>query len=313
MQLSRQSAFPTLPLVFLNIFPTLGVWIIGLEEWLGIYMMSLSTGRRKHTSWNLVRFPGISAFAASSYQHRQVVPPFLTRTPTAQSSGVFPPGLGDTPLVSASLLTNRALATTHVPVLDAMVLTSPATVVVDHPLPRAIVPPSSHMFPTSIRRDMLADYLLHYDEQESTILLNGFINRFSLHCDGLHHFRTSGNHRSALQAQSLVDDKLLKEISIGRIAGPFTKPPFTDFHSSPLGLIPKHDQGKFRLIHDLSFPRGDSINFHTSKQFTSVQYETLDHVVDLVQDCGQDCFIAKADIKDAFRRGSSLTFVGSEY
>ena len=148
---------------------------------------------------------------------------------------------------------------------------------------------------------MLAAYLLHYDEQESTILLNGFTNGFSLHYEGPHNFRTSGNHRSALQAQSLVDDKLIKEISLGRIAGPFTTPPFTDFHSSPLGLIPKHDLGKFRLIHDLSFPQGDSINFHTSKQFTSVQYETLDHVVDLVHECGQGCFIAKADIKDAFR------------
>ena len=161
---------------------------------------------------------------------------------------------------------------------DALVLTSPATVVVDHPLPRAIVPPSSHTLPTSIRRDVLAAYLLHYDEHESTVLLNGFTNGFSLHYDGPHNFRTSGNHRSALQAQSVVDDKLLKEISFGRIAGPFTKPPFTDFHSSPRGLIPKLDLGKFRLIHDLSFPRGDSINFHTSKQFTSVQYETLDHV-----------------------------------
>ena len=36
-------------------------------------------------------------------------------------------------------------------------------------------------------------------------------------------------------------------------------------------------------------------------QLTSVQYETVDQVVALVQECGQGCFIAKADIKDAFR------------
>ena len=117
-------------------------------------------------------------------------------------------------ILSVSRLRNQALAAnqlvptnTHVP--NALVLTSPATVVVDHPLPRAIVPPSSHTLPTSIRRDVVAAYLLHYDEQESTILLNGFTNGFSLHYDGPHNFRTSGNHRSALQAQSLVDDKLL--------------------------------------------------------------------------------------------------------
>ena len=33
----------------------------------------------------------------------------------------------------------------------------------------------------------------------------------------------------------------------------------------------------------------------------SVQYEIRDQVVALVQECGQGCFIAKADIKDAFR------------
>ena len=148
---------------------------------------------------------------------------------------------------------------------------------------------------------MLASYLLHYDEHESTLLITGFTLGFSLHYDGPAYSRTSGNHRSALQAASIVDRKLLHEVSLGRIAGPFTHPPFNDFQSSPLGLVPKHDPGKFRLIHDLSFPRGDSINVYTSKQFTCVQYETLDQVVSLVQECGQGCFIAKADTKDAFR------------
>ena len=65
--------------------------------------------------------------------------------------------------------------------------------------------------------------------------------------------------------------------------------------------MPKHDPGKFRLIHDLSFPKGDSINFYTSKEFTTVQYESLDRVVELVRSCVPRCFIAKADIQDAFR------------
>ena len=184
---------------------------------------------------------------------------------------------------------------------DARGPTRPATVAVNPPLPKVIVSQSSHTLPKPIKRDVLTSYLMHYDEQESTILLTGFTLGLSLHCDGPHYSRTSGNHRSALQAASIVDRKLLHELSLGRIAGPFMDPPFNDFQSSPIGLVPKHDHGKFRLIHDLSFPRGDSINFYTSKQFTCVQYETLDQVVSLVQECGQGCFIAKADIKDAFR------------
>ena len=119
--------------------------------------------------------------------------------------------------------------------------TRPATVAVNPPLPKVIVSPSSHTLPTPIKRDVLASYLLHYDEHESTILIAGFSLGFSLHYDGPAYSRTSGNHRSALQAASIVDRKLLHEVSLGRIAGPFTHPPFNDFQSSPLGLVPKHD------------------------------------------------------------------------
>ena len=88
---------------------------------------------------------------------------------------------------------------------------------------------------------------------------------------------------------------------LGRIAGPFQQIPFTNFQASPLGLVPKHEIGKFRLIHDLSFPKGDSINCYTSKEYTTGQYESLDRVIDLVRSCGHNSLIAKAAIHDAFR------------
>ena len=133
------------------------------------------------------------------------------------------------------------------------------------------------------------------------MLLDGFSLGFSLYYDGPHCIRFSGNHQSALQAPSLVDDKLRHEMHLGRIAGPFQQVPFPNFQASPLGLVPKHEIGKFRLIHDLSFPKGDSINLYTSKEYTTVQYESLDIVIDLVRSCGHNSLIAKADIQDAFR------------
>ena len=69
---------------------------------------------------------------------------------------------------------------------------------------------------------------------------------------------------------------------MGRV-DPFDDPPFANLLASPLGLVAKHEPGKFRLIHDLSFPRDDSINTYTSKEFTTVHYETLYSVVDLVK------------------------------
>ena len=70
---------------------------------------------------------------------------------------------------------------------------------------------------------------------------------------------------------------------------------------SPLGLIPKSEPGKFRVIHDLSFPKGDSVNSGIPKESCSVSYEDYDYLVSLLTSVGQGCFIAKADIKAAFR------------
>ena len=104
-----------------------------------------------------------------------------------------------------------------------------------------------------------------------------------------------------MQAPEIVDSTILHELELGLVAGPFENVPFPTFQVSPLGLVPKHETGKFRLIHDLSFPKGDSINSYTSKQCTTVQYELLDRVIELVRNSGSHSLIAKADIRDAFR------------
>ena len=92
-----------------------------------------------------------------------------------------------------------------------------------------------------------------------------------------------------------------KEISLGRIKGPFLHPPFSNFMSSPLGLVPKKEIGQYRLIHDLSFPKGDSVNSHIPEEFTTVSYQNIETVIDLVHSHGYNCLMSKADIKDAFR------------
>ena len=56
----------------------------------------------------------------------------------------------------------------------------------------------------------------------------------------------------------------------------------------------------FRIIHDLSYPEGNSINGHIPKEFTTVRYETLDHVISLLSQFGRGALIGNADIEDAF-------------
>ena len=109
------------------------------------------------------------------------------------------------------------------------------------------------------------------------------------------------NHKSARQNQSTVSHKLAIEMKFGRIAGPFPHPPLPGFISSPLGLVPKKGSSEFRLIHDLSFPRCDSVNSHIDPYYTAVHYQDLDHCVSIIHSLGTNCLIAKTDLKDAFR------------
>ena len=85
------------------------------------------------------------------------------------------------------------------------------------------------------------------------------------------------------------------------MVGPFDTRPFSVFHISPLGVIPKKLPGEFRLIHHLSFPEEHSINSHIPKIACSVHYANIDDAIRLVTRAGRGCALAKTDIKNAFR------------
>lgn len=93
----------------------------------------------------------------------------------------------------------------------------------------------------------------------------------------------------------------LKTFSKGRIAGPFSYKPFDNFVVSPLGLVPTGNTGKYRVIHDLSFPKIHSVNSNIPQECSAVQYNSIDEVVSLVKMLGRGCLMAKTDIEDAFR------------
>jgi hypothetical protein len=109
------------------------------------------------------------------------------------------------------------------------------------------------------------------------------------------------NHKSVQANIHTVKQNIDKEVLLGRMAGPFVSPPLKKFVTSPLGLVPKKEAGQFRLIHDLSFPRGHSVNSNIDTYFATVQYENLDHCVDIIQKLGPNTLMAKADIQEAFR------------
>ena len=65
--------------------------------------------------------------------------------------------------------------------------------------------------------------------------------------------------------------------------------------------MPKSNPGEFRLIFDLSYPQGASINSGISREDASVSYTKFDEVVTMVRHEGPGSFLVKVDIKSAFR------------
>ena len=109
------------------------------------------------------------------------------------------------------------------------------------------------------------------------------------------------NLRSCFLAPQVVSSKLGKELELGRIAGPFVHPPFPDLVVSPIGLHPKKEPNKFRMIHDLSSPHGRSINDGIPPEFASVHYQSITQAVEAIVRFGPGSFLAKSDIQSAFR------------
>lgn len=109
------------------------------------------------------------------------------------------------------------------------------------------------------------------------------------------------NLRSAREHPGVLRDKLSKEVELGRVAGPFSNPPFHNLRVSPLGVVPKKEPGKFRLIHHLSFPKGGSVNDGISREEASVSYVSFDRAVSLVRKAGRGALLAKSDVESAFR------------
>ena len=95
--------------------------------------------------------------------------------------------------------------------------------------------------------------------------------------------------------------KIQKELDAGRVAGPFDKPPLLNFQVSPLGLVPKKVPGEFRVIHDLSYPKGDSINSTVSKEYATIHYQPFDDLISVIKLLGSGTLVAKTDIESAFR------------
>ena len=97
--------------------------------------------------------------------------------------------------------------------------------------------------------DRLKFFLHGYDSALASYLIDGFRFGFRVHYE-------SPNLKSAIDQPDLVKAKLSRECAAGRIVGPFTTPPFPNFRTSPLGIVPKKRSVRMSSHSPLILPRG---------------------------------------------------------
>jgi len=93
-----------------------------------------------------------------------------------------------------------------------------------------------------------------------------------------------------------------EEVRLGRMVGPLSIEDFPQVHINRFGVIPKnHQPGKWRLIVDLSHPRGKSVNNGIRPELCSLRYSSVDEAVRRLLAWGQDSMMMKIDIESAYR------------
>ena len=112
------------------------------------------------------------------------------------------------------------------------------------------------------------------------------------------------NHISALQYPEAVDRYLAKELEAGTIIGPMLDINNFHIHCSPLLTRPK-DMDKRRVILDLSFPHGQSVNdnvnrFAFDNDAFTLKFPGIDNIVEKIINM-EDPYLAKIDVACAFR------------
>ncbi len=171
--------------------------------------------------------------------------------------------------------------------------------------PTPVIPASAQCIITPLQVHQWALALRdHPDPRFVQYILEGISSGFRI---GYQHATSRcksarSNLFSATQHPAPVQAYLDEECTAGRVAGPFAPDEVRGLQVSRFGVIPKSNQpGKWRLILDLSFPHGHSVNDGILREWCSMQYATVDQAVAHILQMGSGALLAKIDIEHAYR------------
>ena len=116
------------------------------------------------------------------------------------------------------------------------------------------------------------------------------------------------NHKGARDYPEFITNYIKKECSAGRMIGPFTENPLSvPLIVSPLNTVPKSSKDERRVIVDLSWPHGASINDGISKdrylgETINYHYASVAEICEMVRQVGPGAVIYKRDLRHAYRQ-----------
>ncbi|KAL5469194.1 hypothetical protein EMCRGX_G030413 [Ephydatia muelleri] len=143
----------------------------------------------------------------------------------------------------------------------------------------------------------------HPDRRYSDYITNGLAEGFRVGFDRRQQLRSAThNLPSVSEHDSVVSSYINTELSANRLLGPLPSRIARYTHRSRIGVVPKgHNTGKWRLITDLSFPPGFSVNDGISSALCSLSYISVDTAAAVITSLGQGTLLAKIDVQAAYR------------
>ena len=143
----------------------------------------------------------------------------------------------------------------------------------------------------------------HPDKNFSQYITQGLQHGFHIGMDASSTLKAASvNMQLALQNPDVIRERLSTECKAGRVIGPLPREMFSQVHVSRFGVIPKkHQPGKWRMIIDMSSPKGHSVNDGISRDLCSLSYASVDDAVKIVKKWGNGTELAKFDLENAYR------------
>ena len=116
------------------------------------------------------------------------------------------------------------------------------------------------------------------------------------------------NHKGANEFPEQLEKYIHKELKQEAVMGPFTKIPFKDrVGISPLSTKPKKETSEQRVILDLSFPIGNSVNDGIPKDTymgfkAELKFPKTDEFAFRIHQLGPGCYMFKVDLSRYFHQ-----------